>query len=136
MKLESTLNTRPGMMHIAPLLDVIMLLLVFFLLSSNFVLRSGVEVTPPASRSVLETLPGADIIVVSAGTAPRIFFNDQEVDTESLKLRLAEEKDVLRRQVVVRADRHANYGTVMDIVNLVQEAGLDTVLGTNLENAP
>jgi len=135
MKLESTLNQRPGMMHIAPLLDVIMLLLVFFLLSSNFVLRSGVEVTPPVSRSVLETLPTADIIVVTAGNPPRVFFNDKEVDTEELKLKLAEEKDVPRRQIVVRADRHTDYGMVMDIVNLVQEAGLDTVLGTNLDSA-
>ena len=133
MKLESTLNQRPGLMHIAPLLDVVMLLLVFFLLSSNFVLRSGVEILPPASRSVLESLPDADIIVITSGTSPRVFFNDQEVDVESLKMKLSEEKDVPRRQVVVRADRHSQHGMVMDIVNLVQEAGIDVVLGARQE---
>ncbi|MFT5108471.1 MAG: biopolymer transport protein ExbD, partial [Pseudoalteromonas tetraodonis] len=35
MKLESTLITKPGMGYIAPLLDVVMLLLIFFLLSSQ-----------------------------------------------------------------------------------------------------
>jgi len=133
MKLESTLNHRPGMMHIAPLLDVVMLLLIFFLLSSNFVTRSGIVVRPPFSRSMIEALPEADIITVAAGTSPRIFFNDEEVGMDGLKERLEGKDKGPRHQVYLRGDADAYYGTMIEITNLFQQAGIDCVLGTSLE---
>ncbi len=143
MKLESTLNDRPGLMHIAPLLDVVMLLLIFFLLNSNFVTRSGIEVRPPFSRSTIESIPDGDIITVSAGSSPRIFYNDEEVTLETLKEKLETTlKERLekrgkgpRHQVYVRGDASAPYGKIIEITNLVQEAGVNCVLGTNLAPA-
>jgi len=138
MKLESQLQHKHGMLHIAPLLDVIMLLLVFFVLNSNYVLSSGIEVTPPISRSVLEDVAQADIVSVSADSPPRIFLNDQEVTLKELETKLKEaiEKEGPRRRVLLRGDRDANYGAVMDISNMVMRLGVDLDLGTNLQVSP
>ncbi len=133
MKLESTLHHRPGLMHIAPLLDVVMLLLIFFLLSSNFVTRSGIVVRPPYSRSTIEALPEADIITVSAGASPRIFFNDEAVGMVDLRGRLEKKRTGPRHQIYLRGDADAAYGTIIEITNIIQEAGIDCVLGTSLE---
>ena len=136
MKLESTLQPRSGMMHIAPVLDVVMLLLIFFLLNSNFVLRSGINVTPPLSRSRLESLPQSDIVALSAGSSPRIYFNEEEVTMDELRERFTELRKGPRRQIVIRGDKLAQYGQVIEVSNMATEAGFDVFLGTNLDPRP
>ena len=49
MKLESNLPTGAGLLHVAPLVDVVALLVIFFLLGSGYVMRSGVAIELPTS---------------------------------------------------------------------------------------
>lgn len=122
MKLESTLHTKPGMGYIAPLLDVVMLLLIFFLLSSQFIQRSGFAVDLPFSRSTLESLADADVITIPTGTERLVLLNDGRVALIQLgdKLKLRAETD---RQVVIRADKSTPHGRVVNIINIARDAG-------------
>ena len=120
MKLESTLQPRRGMLHFASMLDVVFLLLLFFLLSSNAVVRSGIAVVPPQSRSALKAAATADIITLSAGPPAQIFYNDRQVSMDELGELLQEDKaGGSRKQVVLRAEETAPYGLVIKISNLV-----------------
>jgi len=122
MKLESSLNTRPGMGYIAPLLDVVMLLLIFFLLSSQFIQRSGFAVDLPFSRSTLEALAEADVITIPTGTLEEVLVNDRRVNVENLQEHL-EARAKVARQIVIRADKAAPHGRVVNIVNIANDAG-------------
>lgn len=134
MKLESTLAQRHGLLHFASMLDIVFLLLLFFLLSSNAVVRSGIAVTPPQSRSALQAAASADIITLSAGKTPQIFFNDRLVTLEDLKRELTSAAvDGRRRQVVLRGDEIAPYGQVIKISNIVVGAGYSLILATRPE---
>ena len=53
MKLTRTTNYHFGWLGIVPLIDVVFLLLFFFLLSSTFVLQPGISVSLPFSRFTL-----------------------------------------------------------------------------------
>ena len=122
MKLESTLITRPGMAYIAPLLDVVMLLLIFFLLSSQFIQRSGFAVDLPFSHSTLEALAEADVITIPTGTNELVLVNDIRVPIKELlkRLKLRAERG---RQIVIRADKSAPHGRVVSIINVARDAG-------------
>jgi len=134
LKLESTLGPRHGMLHFASMLDIVFLLLLFFLLSSNAVVRSGIAVTPPQSRSALQAAVSADIITLSAGGSPQIFFNDRLVTLEALESELTGATvDGRRRQVVLRGDEAAPYGMVIEISNIVVGAGYSLILATRPE---
>lgn len=114
-------------MHLVPFLGVVMLLLTFFLLGSSMVMQSGVRVQPPTSSSLLEPMPQAQIITVTAGRQPMILFNDQPVT-------LTELKDILdqprkgQRQALIRADELAAYGAVISVSQVATEAGYEVVL--------
>ncbi len=134
MKLESTLRPRRGLLHFASMLDVVFLLLLFFLLSSNAVVRSGIAVTPPQSRSALQAAAGADIVTLSAGNPPQVFFNDRRVSLEELEHELADGAGAVgRKQVVLRADEVAPYGQVIKISNIVVGSGYRLILATRPE---
>jgi len=126
MKLESTLQSKPGMGYIAPLLDVVMLLLIFFLLSSQFIQRSGFAVELPFSRSTLESLVDADVVTVPAGTAGRVLVNESQIEVSDLG-RYLEERSKLGRQIVIRADKSTPQGHVVKIINIARAAGFEKI---------
>ncbi len=136
MKLESTLPARTGYLHVGPLLDVLLLLLIFFLLNSNVIFRSGISIDPPLSQSVLESMASADIIAISAGENPRIVWNDEEIDRATVRERI--EVLALRpnAQIVIRGDRKAHLDVVVEITNVAQRAGVDVALSTSLAPSP
>ena len=130
MKLESQLQLTPRLMHLVPFLGVVMLLLTFFLLGSSMVLQSGVRVRPPPSTSLLEPMPRAHIITLSAGRQPQIFLNDQPLSLMGLRTALAEPPRGGIRQVLVRADELAAHGLVVRVCQLALDAGYEVVQAT------
>ncbi|MCH1407514.1 MAG: biopolymer transporter ExbD [Verrucomicrobiales bacterium] len=134
MKLETTLNDRAGMLYTGPLMDVILLLLIFFLFGSNFVLKSGVEVDLPLSNSVLPSAEDAHIITLIPNDSSEFYFNDERVDLEGLESRL--DLAILRsKQVILLGDKTINYGTVMEISQAVLRKGFEVSFATQQEGS-
>jgi len=133
VKLESTLSDRAGLLYTAPLMDMILLLIIFFLFGSNLVLKSGVEVKLPASSSSLPTAEDAHIITLIPNTTGEFYFNDVRVTLETLGARLGES---LKRsnQVVILGDEAVSYGSVMGIAKRVLDAGFEVTFATKLES--
>ncbi|HQW29255.1 MAG: biopolymer transporter ExbD [Verrucomicrobiales bacterium] len=132
MKLESTLSDRAGMLYTAPLVDVILLLIIFFLFGSNLVLKSGVEVNLPSSSSSLPSAEDAHIITLIPTETAEFYFNDERVDIEKLAGKLEE---ALKRsnQVVILGDEAVDYGVVMGIARLVLNSGFEVSFATKME---
>lgn len=129
MKLDSTLRDHGGFLYTAPLLNVVLLLLVFFLLSTNFVLRSGVSVSVPKSRSSLPAMDRSHVITLMAGSSPRIFFNEEEVGYPDLRQKLTAGEHGIKH-VIIRADELAAFGTVMRISEFAKEQGYAVAFAT------
>lgn len=129
MKLESTISDRAGMIYTAPLVDVVLLLLIFFLFGSSLVLKSGVGVTLPRSTSALPVAEEAHIITLLPGDTGRFYFNDQKSDLESLAA-LLEEGAARSRQVVLLGDEAIPYGVVMEISQIILQSGFDLSFAT------
>ena len=132
MKLESTLSDRAGMLYTAPLVDVILLLIIFFLFGSNLVLKSGVEVNLPTSSSSLPSAEDAHIITLIPTETAEFYFNDERVDIEKLAGKLDE---AIKRsnQVVILGDEAVDYGVVMGIARLVLNNGFEVSFATKME---
>jgi len=129
MKLETNLSNRAGMLYVAPLLDVVLLMLVFFLLGSSMVLKSGYAVTVPYSESSLPSVERSHVITLAASGSSTIFFNEDRVTMEELDLRLADGAADIR-QIILRADRAAPFGAVAEVSNLVLSHGYDLAYAT------
>ncbi len=129
MKLESNLRHHTVALHAAPVLDTLLLLLIFFLLGSNFVLRSGVSVELPFSTSTLPPVAQAHIVTISPGTAPVIYFDETRITVSELAS-LLEKHSNGSRNVILKADRLAPHGIVMEISDIVLSQGYSLAVAT------
>ena len=131
MKLQSTLTLRPDFLYLAPLLNIVLLLLIFFLLNSNLVVRSGIRVQLPVSQSSLKLVERAHIITIQAGDTPSVWLNDKPIFTGDLAAALEAVKSETRN-VVVNAEQAVPHGMVQRVQNAVLAAGCELAMGTQV----
>ena len=124
MKLESTLKDRGGVLYTAPLMDVIMLLIIFFLFGSSFVLKSGIGVTLPKSGSVLPPAEDAHIVTLIPGRSGDFYFNDQRITLEELP-EVLEEAIKRSDDVILLSDETIDYGVVMEVSSIILGYGFN-----------
>src|SRR5262245_7017426 len=126
MKLSRTTSINFGWLYVFPLLNVIFLLIFFFLLGSGFVLQPGIAVNVPFSRFTLGPQPNQEIISITGGPNPTVYLRDQKVPLDQLGSAL----DVTKREgrsIVIKADRTVSYDLVMTVTNAALERGIAPV---------
>lgn len=104
------------------LTDVILQLLIFFLLSSSFVIAPGIKVQVP--RAITGETGTEQTVVVTLTERGELFLNADRIPMESLgprlNLLLSKGRD---RVVVVRADRNATLQSTIQIIDIAKAAG-------------
>jgi len=132
VKLVRTLRIHPALFNVVPLINVVFLVLVFFALSSRFVLQPGMAITLPVSGFTLGPQRDAKIVSVTAAPVPSIYFRDQKVTIPELRDQLAEKRGK-ERSLIIKADRGTPYDLVVQITNEGLKLGYSVVLATSPE---
>jgi biopolymer transport protein ExbD len=130
MKLTRTLKFNPALFSVIPLINVVFLVVLFFTLSSRFVLQPGLAVTLPASSFTLGPRVDAQIVSVTAAPVPAIFHRDQRVSLDELRQRLAETK-AGERSLIIKADKSTPYDLVVKITDEALKLGFSVILATD-----
>jgi biopolymer transport protein ExbD len=126
MKLSRTKEYNFGWLIVFPMLDVVFLLLFFLLLSSNFILQPGISLSLPFSRYTLGPQLNQQIISITGGAAPAIYFRDQKITLEQLGPLLDAAKRE-NRSIIIKADRVTPYEMVVAVTNAALEHGIASV---------
>jgi biopolymer transport protein ExbD len=126
MKLSRTKEYHFGWLVIVPAIDVVFLLIFFLLLSSNFVLQPGITVSLPFSRFTLGPLQNQQIISITGGGMPAIYFRDQKTTLEKIGPLLDAAKRE-NRSIVIKADRLTPYELVIAVTNAALAHGITSV---------
>lgn len=129
MKLESHLPKQSPWLYTVPLLNTILLLLVYFLLTSSFVVQSGIKVEHPQSSSRLTGFDRAHIITVPAGQDNALYFDGVRVTPVELREKLRANREGERRAIIHGA-RQATHGRVIEIGNIALEMGYEVAYST------
>ena len=110
--------------RILPLINVVFLLLIFFMLTGKLSAIDPIEVAPPVSASdgAVET---RDLVVV-LGADGQLALDDAVIDQETLKTTLAERMDAApSAQVWLKADGAADSTDVIALMETLHEAGVE-----------
>lgn len=115
------LKRRPSI-NITPLIDVMFLLLIFFMVSSTFREQVGIEITlPGAETATAQEVEAYEIIVDRDG---QIYFGDEPVDDAGLRSALARVlKEEPAARLVLRADREADFGRALRAMDIARDVG-------------
>lgn len=113
---------------IAPLIDIVFLLLIFFMVTSHFDLASGVRLQLPKMNTRLEESPQQEITVV-IDKAGDTYLEGNRISTEQLKERLGkmvQEEGLVR--IILQADREALHGKVLSVIDQARNVGVRSVI--------
>ena len=108
------------------LVDLAFLIAFFLLLSSSFILQQGISISMPFSRFTLGPQINQQIVSITGGAVPAIYFQDQRVTMQQLGALLdaAKRKD---QSIIIKADRSVSYETVAEVTNAALEHGVTSV---------
>lgn len=116
---------------LTPLIDVVFLLLIFFMLSATFVVQSSVQIEMPEAEGATE-LEQKDLTVTLAygvdgpGGKGKIYVNNDEIGTmDELSRRLSDE--VQKRpdlMLLVRTDARTDTGRLVEVLGIASSVGI------------
>lgn len=109
---------------LAPIVDVVFNLLIFFALTLNFAISSGIKVNLPKATGEIVEIKDVNIHIAKDG---KVYFNDVLMRSErSLKREFEKipNKDTL---VIIRADSQAMHGPVVSTMDLAKTQGFSKI---------
>jgi biopolymer transport protein ExbD len=134
MNLSRTVSFHPVLFGLIPIINVLFLVVLFFSVSSRFLLQPGIAITLPFSSWTLGPQKNPQILTITGGAAPAIFFRDRRWEIDQIREALSA-PDLKHHTLIVKADRSTPYALVIRVVNEGLRAGLPVVLATAPERS-
>ena len=109
--------------NITPMLDVVFILLIFFIVTANFIKEPGLEINRPDSETSEITENAA--ILIAIGAAGEIYMDGRRIDVRQDKanvIRLIAENP--QGSVVIQADVKSTAEKIVAVMDEVREAGV------------
>jgi len=123
MKLNTSLKLKTNIVSPVPLLDVVLLLVMFFVLAVNFIGSSGLVLELPAT--VTASVYAGDIVKISI-ISDDVYLDKKEVTVAELKDELmnlkAENEDSL---IVINADDGVAHARIVELIDLARSSGFN-----------
>ncbi len=115
---------------LTPMLDVVFIMLIFFIVTASFVKEAGIDVNRPEAETAQRQESAPILVAVSAGN--EIWIDRRRIDVRSIRAnieRLSAENP--KAGVVVQADNKSDTETVAAVIDAARAAGIyDVVLST------
>lgn len=108
---------------ITPMLDVVFIMLIFFIVTASFIKESGAKVTKPDALNAIQK-PKATVLL-AIDDKNQIWLDRRVIDSRAIKAnikRLRAENP--NGEVIVQADVESNAETVLKVVDELKEAGI------------
>ncbi|MCK9995701.1 MAG: biopolymer transporter ExbD [Candidatus Krumholzibacteria bacterium] len=126
------MNFRPKnkgrglIINITTLIDVMFLLLIFFMVTSTFKNQPAINLVLPRSATASETVDTPAVLFLTSEGL--VYLNDTLMDKETLAVRLKEMHDENGEdRMVLRADEDAAHGDVVELIDTIKQSGFTRV---------
>jgi biopolymer transport protein ExbD len=119
-------NANGVSLNLTPLIDMVFILLIFFMVSSSFIKETGVEVSRPSARTAVVQERGNILIAVTA--QGEVWIERRRVDLRAVRAQVERlHAEHPEGAAVVLADRLAPTGIVVQVLDQARLAGVEQV---------
>ncbi len=121
--------------NITSLIDVVLLLLIFFMVSTNFIEQPGMKLDLPDSETASSSAAGneLEVIVQSDGN---LFLNGEAITIEELRIQF--EKFAVEssaQSLFLKADKNVTHGTVVEVMDIARVTGIQKIIIASTKKA-
>lgn len=112
--------------QIAPMVDILLVLLVYFIITWNFSLsEKELDVKIPSASHSKETQAYVGQVVVNVKSDGTIYFNRKEIGSDELVAKLRELARLYPDQaVILRGDQDAAYKSIINVLDICRQANI------------
>ena len=111
---------------ITPMLDIVFIMLIFFIVTATFVKESGIDVTRPDAETAVKQNRVAILIAIRDNN--EIWINRRKIDLASVRANVEKlHAENPQGGAVIQADRQAETGVLVEIMDQVRLAGVDAI---------
>jgi biopolymer transport protein ExbD len=122
MKLRSGYETKKARVEMLPLIDVVFLLLVFFIYAMlSMVVHHGLKVELPSAGTA--TLEKNEYVIITIDAENQLFLNDEPIAADQL----AAQVKALGKPVFINGDQKASLGLAIELLDDLKQAGIKEV---------
>lgn len=120
---------------LTPMLDVVFIMLIFFIVTTSFVKEAGIDVNRP-SAATAEKKPKASILIAISQTGD-IWIDKRKVDVRSVRANVEKlHAESPEGSVVVQADKNSNTGILVQVMDQVRAGGVTNISIAASEGSP
>ena len=111
---------------ITPMLDLVFIMLIFFIVTATFVKESGIDVTRPDAETAVKQNRVAILIAIRDNN--EIWINRRKIDLASVRANVEKlHAENPQGGAVIQADRQAETGVLVEIMDQVRLAGVGAI---------
>jgi biopolymer transport protein ExbD len=127
-------QTDDSDVNVTPLLDIVFIMLIFFIVTATFIKEPGVEVTRPEALTAEEQRLVSILIAIDADNS--IWINRDEVPLEGVRSRLERlRRENPRGSAVIQADGSADTEYLVRVLEQIRAAGVDEVVAVSTKES-
>jgi len=116
------------MISVTPLVDIVLVCLIFFMITYHFDIVSGARINLPKmiNKNIEDESDKITLIITKSA---EIYIGGKKFDKKSLEKELeslVKEKGIL--SVVLQADKDVSHGNVVEVMDIAKSAGIDSII--------
>lgn len=114
---------------IAPLVDIVFLLLIFFMVTSHYDIAAGVQIRLPKITKKAVNPDADNSIFIILDKDANAYIDGIKININDLKIRLNEElKTRGMLNLILQADIDVRHGKVVEIMDIAKNAGVNSIV--------
>ena len=110
-----------------PMLDIVFIMLIFFIVTTSFVREAGIDINRPMAKSTEKKSKSSNILV-AINQNEEIWIDKRQIDLRALRANIqrlsASEDDV---SVIIQADIDAKTGILVSVMDQIKMAGIESI---------
>ena len=115
---------------IVPLINIVFLLLIFFMLTSSLLFQPGIKINLP--KAVTSEVLHEENIAITVTSENLLYIDDKAVALAELSKKMAKETAQSKKPVLIKADRRASMGRVVEVWDICRASGVSQInIATN-----
>ncbi len=107
-----------------PLIDIVLMLLIFFILSSSLTTQSAINVKLP--KAITSDVIKEENLNITISSENVIYLNNKIVTIKELSQEL-EKPNNKKRPILIKADRRSSVGRIVDVWDLCRDLGIERI---------
>ena len=112
--------------NMTPMLDIVFIMLIFFIVTAAFVKEAGVQVNRPEASNSLQK-PRTSILIAVTET-DQVWINRRRVEIKALRMIIEKlHSENPRGTIVIQADQRAKAGLTLEVMDAIKQAGIENI---------